>query len=164
VALIYLGLGSNLDAPQQQLLTALETLAQTQGFELIQTSRFYGSTPQGPQDQPDYVNAVCLIRSQLTPQQVLDQTQAIEQQFGRVKTRHWGERCIDIDILLYDDLVMASDRLTIPHPFMTQRDFVLLPLLEIAPDIEIPQHGAAQACMANLQQTFVKPTGQLFEK
>jgi len=138
----YLGLGSNLAQPAQQLKMALNHLAQHQDITLIRTSPFYSNTPHGPQDQPDFINAVCQIETSLTPQTLLQATKTIEQQQGRVKTLHWGERIIDIDLLLFDDLQLCSTSLTIPHPFMMQRPFVLVPLYDIAPHLllfdEIP--------------------------
>ena len=134
---VYLGLGSNLNHPVEQLKTALKFLADQPAITLVQTSPFYQSKPHGPQDQPDFVNAVCHIKTTLTPTALLATTQAIEQQQGRVKTRHWGERTIDIDILLFDDLQLESDALTIPHPAMRQRAFVLVPLYDIAPQLAL---------------------------
>lgn len=156
MAVVYLGLGSNLEQPALQLQKALDALNALSDVTLLQSSQFYDSTPQGPQDQPDYVNAVCKVATDLAPEALLDLTQSIEQSFGRVKTRYWGERCIDVDILLYDDFECETERLTLPHSFMHQRDFVLVPLLEIAPAITIPKIGAASACLDALQERFIK--------
>lgn len=134
----YLGLGANIDNPVQQLLTAVKTLAAIPGIELEQVSSLYGSKPVGPQDQPDYVNAVACIRTHIAPLALLDHLQQLEREQGRVKLRHWGERCIDVDILLYGDEMISSERLTVPHSQMALRSFVLLPLLEIAPALEMP--------------------------
>ena len=102
----------------------------------------------GPSDQPDFVNAVAAIRTALAPEDLLDVTQQIEQQQGRQRLRHWGPRTIDIDILLYADLSCETPRLTIPHPGLTCRDFVILPLYEIAPDLILP----GGQVLAELQQ------------
>ncbi|MCY0964373.1 2-amino-4-hydroxy-6-hydroxymethyldihydropteridine diphosphokinase [Parathalassolituus penaei] len=136
--LCYLGLGANIDNPVQQLLTAVTTLAALPGIQLEQVSSLYGSKPVGPQDQPDYVNAVACIRTCLAPLALLDNLQQLERDQGRVKLRHWGERCIDVDILLYGDEVISSERLTVPHSQMALRSFVLLPLMEIAPALNMP--------------------------
>ncbi|QCU90518.1 2-amino-4-hydroxy-6-hydroxymethyldihydropteridine diphosphokinase [Thiomicrorhabdus sediminis] len=151
----YIGLGSNLDNPKLQLQQALDEIAQLPGCDLLANSSFYASKPQGPQDQPDFVNAVCLIGTELSPQQLLEALQSIEQQHGRVKKRHWGERCIDLDILLYDDLVMQTDQLVIPHPYMTERDFVLIPLAEIDKDVRIPNKGGLTALIDKLTTSYL---------
>jgi 2-amino-4-hydroxy-6-hydroxymethyldihydropteridine diphosphokinase len=136
---VYLGLGSNLATPEQQLQCAITSLAALADSELVCCSSFYASRPMGPQDQPDYVNAVALINTTLTPRQLLAETQAIEQQQGRVrKANQWGPRTLDIDILLYGDVSLQSTQLTIPHYGMKQREFVLYPLFEIAPDLVLP--------------------------
>jgi len=143
----YIGLGSNLQQPQQQLKTALGLLDEIEGVSLLQASSFYGSKPQGPQDQPDFINAVAKLSTQHSPEALLTQLQAVEQQLGKVKVRHWGERCIDLDLLLYGQEEVTAQGvvfnsverqtvdLTLPHPMMWQRDFVLLPLYELQPDL-----------------------------
>lgn len=138
MAICYLGLGANIDDPERQIYAALESLTLLKSTQLKNCSSLYSSRPQGPEDQPDYVNAVAKIETKLSPIELLNSTQAIEQQQGRIKLRHWGERCIDLDILLYDQLVLNTKRLTIPHPHMQQRDFVITPLLEITPDLVLP--------------------------
>lgn len=134
----YIALGSNLNQPKQQLNDAIHRLSQLQHSQLIRVSSFYQSKPLGPQDQPDYVNAVICLDTQLAPLSLLDQLQQIEQQQGRVRLRRWGERTLDLDILLYGDMQMASERLTLPHYAMTEREFVIVPLFEIAPDLLLP--------------------------
>lgn len=153
----FLGLGANLDDPARQIAEALEQIQDIPSVELLQCSKFYASKPLGPQDQPDYVNAVCQIAVSLSPQELLAQCQQIEQQLGRVKKRHWGERTIDVDILLYDDLQLHSDLLTIPHAQMHLRDFVLVPLAEIAPQLQIPDIGSVEDLLGQLQQSFLIP-------
>ena len=138
IARVYIGLGANIDDPRRQLEDALQALQQHPCIQVNICSSFYGSKPVGPQDQPDFVNAVACIATSLTPEQLLDALQAQERQQGRIKLRHWGERCIDLDILLYGDQVVESERLRIPHPQMLLRSFVLLPLHEIAPDLVFP--------------------------
>ncbi|MDG6896160.1 2-amino-4-hydroxy-6-hydroxymethyldihydropteridine diphosphokinase [Volucribacter amazonae] len=134
----YIALGSNLAQPIQQLNTALQAIAHLPDTRLEAVSSFYQSKPLGPQDQPDYVNAVTCITTTLTPLALLDHLQQIEQQQGRVRLRRWGERTLDLDILLYGDLVLQTERLTIPHYDMQNREFVIIPLIEIAPDLILP--------------------------
>jgi len=134
----YIALGANLNGPEEQITTALRALAALPDTELVCWSSLYGSKPLGPQDQPDYLNAVAEIRTSLEPLPLLDALQQQERDQGREKLRHWGERCIDLDILMWDDLSMTSERLTIPHKEMTHRSFVVRPLLEIAPDLILP--------------------------
>ncbi|MBN2647158.1 MAG: 2-amino-4-hydroxy-6-hydroxymethyldihydropteridine diphosphokinase [Thiotrichales bacterium] len=154
---VFIGLGANLDQPSLQLETALAALARLPSTELVQSSAFYVSFPLGPQDQPDYLNAVCELRTALAPQSLLRALQAIELQQGRVKKRHWGERVIDLDILLYDDLQLQTDKLQIPHPQLHLRDFVLIPLAQIAPTLQIPGLGSLKSLIATLQQSYLKP-------
>lgn len=154
---VYIGLGSNLDHPQQQIERALDALERLPGTRLIRCSSLYGSKPQGPQDQPDFVNAVCQIETALSPMALLQALQSIEQHLGRIKKRHWGERCIDLDILLYGEHSVHGEHLTIPHPQMTQRDFVLVPLAEISPGLVIADHGSLEQLIASLPATFLKP-------
>lgn len=134
----YIGLGSNLDDPVQQLHRALEGLTRLPQTQLVACSRFYRSTPLGPQDQPDYVNAVAALDTDLPPAALLDALQAIEVGQGRVRLRRWGPRSLDLDILLYGVAVLATPRLTVPHPGLTERSFVLYPLAELDPDLVLP--------------------------
>nr|WP_044620369.1 2-amino-4-hydroxy-6-hydroxymethyldihydropteridine diphosphokinase [Gynuella sunshinyii] len=133
----YIALGSNLDDPAAQIETAFQELDATGHTRLEARSSLWSSKPLGPQDQPDYVNAVCQISTSLMPAPLLDWLQSIERTHHRIKTRHWGERTLDLDILIYGDQQIQTERLTIPHPQMTLRNFVLLPLAEIAPQLII---------------------------
>lgn len=134
----YIGLGSNLDDPARQLRRALTALAQLPQTHLAGCSRFYRSVPLGPQDQPDYVNAVALLDTTLAPVALLDALQAIETAQGRVRTLHWGPRTLDLDLLLYGNETLATPRLTVPHPGLDLRNFVLYPLAELAPELVLP--------------------------
>ncbi|RJX74489.1 2-amino-4-hydroxy-6-hydroxymethyldihydropteridine diphosphokinase [Vibrio sinensis] len=135
----YIAVGSNLGDPVAQAKTAIDALKQLPRSEFLQASMLYSSTPMGPQNQPDYINAVVAIQTELTPLELLDCTQAIEQEQGRVrKDERWGPRTLDLDIILYGNEVMDSPRLTIPHYGMKQREFVLYPLAEIAPNLTLP--------------------------
>lgn len=134
-SLTYIGLGSNLSNPVLQIQTAVKTLQNTANVQLIHCSDLWASKPMGPSDQPDYVNAVVAVTTQLAPLELLDLCQSIEQAHRRIKTRHWGPRTLDLDILLMGDLQLHLPRLQVPHPGMTQRGFVLAPLHQIAPDL-----------------------------
>lgn len=136
---VYIAIGSNLSDPIAQANNAINALKQLPKSEFINCSMLYTSTPMGPQDQPDYINAVVEIHTHLTPIELLDCTQAIEQEQGRIrKDERWGPRTLDLDILLYGNEVIDSERLTIPHYGMKEREFVLYPLADIAPSITLP--------------------------
>ena len=128
----YIALGSNLGNPQRQLSLAYAAIAQLPGSHIQAASSLYGSAAIGPGTQPDYLNAVVCLRTALGPNELLENLQQIELAQGRVREEHWAARTLDLDILLYDDRQLDSPSLTIPHPRMTQRNFVLYPLLEIA--------------------------------
>ncbi|WP_089138461.1 2-amino-4-hydroxy-6-hydroxymethyldihydropteridine diphosphokinase [Vibrio rumoiensis] len=135
----YIAIGSNLADPVAQANRAIEALRHHPHIQLITCSSLYSSTPMGPQDQPDYINAVAEIQTELSPLELLDNTQAIEQQQGRVrKDERWGPRSLDLDILLYGDQVINNERLTVPHYGMKVREFVIYPLNEIAPNLSLP--------------------------
>lgn len=135
----YIGLGSNLDEPLQQLQRAIEALQQLPESRLTAISRFYRSKPMGPADQPDYINAVAMFDTCLEPLALLDALQAIEQQQGRVRDgERWGPRTLDLDLLLYGPEVIELPRLQVPHPGITRRSFVLQPLFDLAPGLTFP--------------------------
>lgn len=138
MSIVYIALGSNLNMPIAQLQSALKAMDRLPQTKLLNVSSFYQSKPLGPQDQPDYVNAVACIETQLQPIELLDALQHIENEQGRVRLRRWGERTLDLDILLYDDLQLQSERLTIPHYDMKHREFVMIPLQEIASELILP--------------------------
>lgn len=133
----YIGLGSNLDTPQQQVARALEELATLPGTRLLTHSSLYRSPPMGPQDQPDYINAVALLETTLDAHSLLDQLQALEQLHQRVRLERWGPRTLDLDLLLYGEETISTERLSVPHPGMHERNFVLWPLSEISPDLAL---------------------------
>ncbi|NBH74992.1 2-amino-4-hydroxy-6-hydroxymethyldihydropteridine diphosphokinase [Rodentibacter pneumotropicus] len=134
----YIALGSNLDTPINQLNSALQAIKNLPQTRFLAVSSFYQSKPLGPQDQPDYVNAVAKIETTLPPLSLLDELQRIENEQGRVRLRRWGERTLDLDILLYGNEIIQNERLTIPHYDMYNREFVIVPLLEITPDLIFP--------------------------
>lgn len=136
---VYIGLGSNLDTPRQQLHSALEALARLPQSRLAGQSSLYASDPLGPADQPRYVNAVAALDTELQPWQLLDALQRIEQEQGRVrKAERWGPRTLDLDILLFGERRIDDERLTVPHYHMHARPFVLYPLAELAPTLVLP--------------------------
>jgi 2-amino-4-hydroxy-6-hydroxymethyldihydropteridine diphosphokinase len=155
MATAYIGIGSNLEDPCLQVKTAILNLDRLQDSRLLAKSSLYSSKPQGPQDQPDFVNAVVKINTSLTPNELLVALQQQELKQGKKKIRHWGERLIDLDILLYDDLQMQTEQLIIPHPQMHLRDFVLLPLAEITPKIQIPNQQDIADLIMQLESKFV---------
>jgi 2-amino-4-hydroxy-6-hydroxymethyldihydropteridine diphosphokinase len=136
---IYLGLGSNLNDPIAQLKQATDAIAAIPGVTLRKSSPNYRNPPLDNTNQPDYVNKVLAIASRLSPEDLLTKLQVIEIQQGRPREHgHWTPRTIDIDILLYDDVIMDTPHLTLPHPGLTSRAFVVLPLLAIAPNLCLP--------------------------
>ncbi|OOF57850.1 2-amino-4-hydroxy-6-hydroxymethyldihydropteridine diphosphokinase [Rodentibacter genomosp. 2] len=134
----YVALGSNLNTPSKQLNSALKAIENLPQTRFIAVSSFYQSKPLGPQDQPDYVNAVAKIETALSPLSLLDELQRIENEQGRVRLRRWGERTLDLDILLYGNEIIQNERLIIPHYDMYNREFVIIPLMEIEPDFIFP--------------------------
>ena len=136
----YIALGSNLGDKEANLRKALELL-EKRGVEIVRTSSFICTEPYGVTDQPQLLNGVCEVRTSLEPLALLHTLLEIEQEMGRVRLRHWGERNIDLDLLLYEDVVMDTPELKLPHPDMQNRDFVLLPLVEIAPELVHPTLG-----------------------
>lgn len=133
-----IGLGSNLGERDKNIRTALEKM-QEKGIELLRVSSVLETEPYGYTNQPKFLNAVCLVETNLTPDQLLDVLLEIEKEMGRVRERKWGPRIIDLDIIFYEDLVLESERLIVPHPDMHNRWFVLAPLAEICPDYVHPK-------------------------
>ena len=133
----YVALGSNLGDREENLQNALAHLS-ANGVEVVKVSTFIETEPYGVTDQPGFVNAVCQVKTELEPLELLRLLLKIELEMGRVRVRRWGERNIDLDLLLYEDACMVSEELTLPHPDMQNRDFVLLPLAEIAGEVVHP--------------------------
>lgn len=135
----FIGLGSNLDEPVVQIDRALRAIAALPNTVNLATSSFYRNPPMGPADQPDFVNAVTAVDTSLSAPALLDTLLEIELAQGRVRSsQQWGPRCIDLDLLLYGDRQLDYERLTVPHPGLRERDFVLSPLYEIAPTLVLP--------------------------
>lgn len=158
MTLAWIALGANLGDGAATLDAALRDLDRASGTRLVAQSRFYRSPAVGPGPQPDYVNAVARLETTLAPHALLDELLAIEVRHGRVRDgTRWGPRTLDLDLLLYGDLVMDDERLAVPHPEMTRRNFVLAPLLELDPDLVIPGAGPARAALARVGQAGLTP-------
>ena len=156
----YIGLGSNLDGPMQQLSNAIEALRSLPRTTFVSCSSFYCSKALTLTDDsvaPDYLNAVAAIETNLDAVTLLDELQAIEFSQGRRRDgERWASRSLDLDILLYGNETIASERLTVPHPEMCQRDFVLLPLVEIAPELVITGQGSISSCLETCPKTILE--------
>lgn len=150
--LAYIGLGSNLENPRAQVEQAFSELSTLASSQLLKRSPLYRSSAIGPGDQPDYINAVALLKTDLQPLELLNALQAIEQNHRRVRIEHWGPRTLDLDILLLDELCIDSERLKVPHPYLTQRNFVLYPLADIAPELRLPDGRNLPELMARCPQ------------
>jgi len=137
----YIGLGSNLGDRQAHLDFALARLAELPASRMVAHSPTYRSRPLGGMDQPDYYNAVAALDTRLPPLTLLDALQAIEQAAGRKRDGHWAPRTLDLDLLLYGEAVIDHPRLTVPHPGIAARDFVLQPLHDLDPDLVVPAAG-----------------------
>jgi 2-amino-4-hydroxy-6-hydroxymethyldihydropteridine diphosphokinase len=147
----YIGVGSNLADPRAQVLTAHTRLAQLPRSRLVLTSRLYASRPHGPVQQPDFVNAVVGILTQLDPHALLGELQAIESAMGRTPSpERWGPRVIDLDLLTHGRERVAHETLRLPHPGIVERNFVLYPLAEIAPDLDVPGLGRVAELAGNV--------------
>ena len=149
---VYVGLGSNLEDPVAQVLEAVEELEMIPDSILVSRSSLYRGKPMGPADQPDYVNAVVALDTLLSAPQLLQALQRIETQQGRERTgQQWGPRILDLDLLLYGKRVIDSPELTLPHPGLHERDFVIIPLAEIAGNLNIPGKGMLSALIKNVE-------------
>lgn len=141
----YIGLGSNLGDSKTIVSQAIEALAKLPQTQLLACSSHYQSAPMGPQDQPDYINAVVSIETELTATELLAVLQQLELQFGRCRDGgRWGARSLDLDILLFADQLINEPDLIVPHAGLSEREFVLYPLFEIAPQLVIPARGALE--------------------
>lgn len=149
--LVYIGLGSNLEQPALQIKNAILALNDLTGIKVTADSGYFKSKPMGPEDQPDYVNAVVELETVLPASELLKKCQLIEDRQGRKRSRRWGERTIDLDILLYADQQIKSKNLTVPHPGICQRDFVYMPLLKLNPEIQVPGKGMLKANIQSVE-------------
>ncbi|MZR64341.1 2-amino-4-hydroxy-6-hydroxymethyldihydropteridine diphosphokinase [Alcanivorax sp. DP30] len=157
----FIGLGSNLDNPEQRLISALSALQRLPGVTMLHHSRLFSSAPIGPQDQPDYVNAVAQVAFSSTPHELLHTLQALELAAGRQRLRHWGERTLDLDILLIEGLNIDTPDLQVPHPQMIHRAFVLLPLLDISPHAHLPDGTALSSFLKQVEDQRLSPLAEL---
>lgn len=154
----YVGLGSNLDDPRDQVERALVELDGLPGTRCVAKSRLYRSAPMGPAGQPDYINAVAKLETELAPEALLLALQGIEKAHGRTRNgERWGPRTLDLDILLYADHCVDRPELQIPHSGIAERPFVLYPLHEIAGDMEIPGHGPLSELLKNCSPEGLEP-------
>ncbi len=155
---VYLALGSNLADPLHQVQAALDALAALPDTRLVAVSSLYRTPPYGPSDQPDYLNAAVALDTGLTPEALLDLTQRIELEQGRVrKEQRWGPRTLDLDIMLFGSLTLNTPRLIVPHYDMHNRAFMLVPLLEIAPNITLANGIFARDILSGLDTSAILP-------
>lgn len=153
----YIGLGSNLENPEQQIRNAVNAIKAIERTVMSNISALYYSRPMGPKDQPDYMNAVAELTTSLSPIALLDELQKIENDAGRVrKDNRWGPRILDLDILLYDNNVINSERLIVPHYGLKDREFVLIPLNEIAPSMSLPDGETIKNLSQNIPSNGLK--------
>jgi 2-amino-4-hydroxy-6-hydroxymethyldihydropteridine diphosphokinase len=147
------GLGSNLDDPVLQVTRAQAALERLPRSGAFVHSGLWRSAPVGPENQPDFVNACTGFVTRLDPHELLDRLQALERAAGRTPGERWGPRPLDLDLLVLGALVVADDRLTLPHPRAAERNFVLLPLSEVAPGLTIPGHGSVARLLKGVSRT-----------
>ncbi|KRA35256.1 2-amino-4-hydroxy-6-hydroxymethyldihydropteridine pyrophosphokinase [Rhodanobacter sp. Root627] len=140
----FIALGSNLGDPRQQVLDAMDALQRLPDSRVLQRSRLYRTPPWGVLDQPDFINAVVAIDTGLSPHVLLDALHAIEQQAGRVRLERNGPRTLDLDLLYMDGVRINDAQLTVPHPRIAERAFVLLPLADVAPELQLPAGTVAE--------------------
>ena len=153
----WLGLGSNQQQPMDQLTEAISRLAETKGIGILRTSSFYRTPPWGDEQQDDFINAVVQIETSLEPFSLLGELKTIENLMGRKRSgRRWGPRLIDIDLLLYGDQQLHMDELEVPHSRMHERAFVLIPLAELDPELDIPGRGSVENLLQQIDCSGIK--------
>jgi 2-amino-4-hydroxy-6-hydroxymethyldihydropteridine diphosphokinase len=151
MTLAYIAIGSNLASPLEQVNAAVQALGEIPQSKIVAVSSFYRTPPLGPQDQPDYLNAAVVLETALDAETLLDNTQRIELQQGRVrKAERWGPRTLDLDIMLFGYETINTERLTVPHYDMKNRGFMLWPLFEVAPDLIFPDGIPLRDILDNL--------------
>lgn len=142
MAIAYIAFGANLGEPAKQVRAAMQTLAAAPGIQLLAQSQLYRTAPMGPAGQPHYCNAVCKIETSSTPEMLLEQLLEVERSAGRVRGgERWGPRLLDLDLLYVDGETRNTARLKLPHPGIAERNFVLVPLADVAPLLNIPKIG-----------------------
>lgn len=147
--LAYIGLGSNLDDPEAQIERAIRRLGSIPQSRVAARSSLYRSAPFGPVEQPDFINAVAALSTRLSGRRLLEELKHLEEELGRRPGERWGPRLIDLDLLVYGTDTINEDGLTVPHPGIGERNFVLLPLREIAPDLVVPGLGRLAGIAVN---------------
>lgn len=156
--LVYIGLGANLQSPLATIKLALEELANLPNSEFIAVSKIYSSKPMGPADQPDYINAVALIKTELTAHDLFKHTCSVEDKHERTRLgEHWGARTLDLDILLFGQQLINDETLIVPHYGLQQREFVIYPLLDITPDLVLPCGASVSALTSNIPLNGMTP-------
>ena len=148
---VFIGIGSNQNHPYFRIYTALKQINRLHKTQLIKKSSLYETIPLGPKFQPNFLNIVIEIRTQLSPSKLLTELQGLEKLHNRKKTKRWGPRSLDLDILIYEQIIMDTEILTIPHPGIEYREFVLIPLYEITRyDYTIPKYGKVSKLIKKL--------------
>lgn len=154
---VYIGIGSNLEDPVTQVKDAIEELEMLPDTILAARSSLYTGKPMGPQDQPDYINAVVALDTLLSPEDLFARMMEIEKQAGRVRDgEQWGPRILDLDLLMYGKKKIDEAHLTVPHPAMHERDFVIIPLAEVAGNMKIPGHGLLSTLINQVENHSLK--------
>lgn len=156
---VCIGLGANLGDAADTLRKAVEALDHREGITVREVSRFYRTPAWGREDQPDFINAVALLETSLTPRALLERLLAVETEFGRHRPdgERWGPRTLDLDLLLYGDVVIDEPGLRVPHPHLHERAFALVPLLDVLPEARIPGYGAARDAVSVLEMSNIRP-------
>ena len=148
---VYLGIGSNKNHPYFRINTVLKQINRIKSTNIVKKSSLYVTKPLGPQAQPNFINSVIKIKTNLSPDELLGELQKLEKLHNRKKTKRWGPRSMDIDILIYNKIIMNTEKLVIPHPGLEYRDFVLIPLYEITSyGYEVPKYGKIKTLIKNL--------------
>jgi len=162
VAEAYLGIGGNLGDRERTLIEGTQALDAEPGIQVLRASGVYETAPMGVEDQPGFLNAVLHIQTALSARQLLDRLLAVEKQFGRYRLRKWGPRTLDLDILLYDSELIGEEGLSVPHPYLHVRGFVLIPLCDLIPDALHPGLGRTIRDLADqVGDEGVKPVAGL---
>lgn len=163
MTIVYIGMGSNMEHPEQQLTQAKNSLQKLEQTELLKSSSLFRSKamtlPGDDQPQDDYINAVVKLDTQLLPHALLDECQRIENDQGRIRGKRWGARTLDLDILLYGELQFEDERLSIPHPGIAERDFVLYPLHQIEQNLMIPGSGKCYILQQKVSEANIQELG-----
>ena len=155
----YVGIGSNLQSPRERVLEAIKRMSTLDATRVVLRSQLYLTHPMGPQDQPDYINAAVGLLTQLKPRELLTGLLDIERAMGRDRQERWGPRVIDLDLLWMIDSAIDEPGLTLPHPGVSMRNFVLYPLIDIAPALNIPGLGNVQGLLRGVGSSGISVLG-----